>query len=92
MYLQPGHNGNDHGAALGVLEQIAADGGAHGFADLALILPPPGGHTVHGVLGNVPQLLQQLLKQLQQQLLKQLLHQHQLQLQQQLQFQQVLKL
>ena len=44
-----------------MLEQIAADGGAHGFADLTLVLPPPGGHTVHGVLGNVPQLLQQLL-------------------------------
>ena len=44
-----------------MLEQIAADGSADGLAHLALVLPPPGRHAVHGVLGDVPQLLQKLL-------------------------------
>ena len=37
VMLQPGHNGNDHGAALGVFEQVAADSGLDRAAELTVI-------------------------------------------------------
>mgnify|MGYP000798218727 CR=1 FL=1 len=36
--LQPGHNGNDHGAALGVFEQVAADSGLDRAAELTSLI------------------------------------------------------
>ena len=58
--LQLCHHGNDHGAALGLLVQVAADGGLHGAAHLAVVLAAAGRHAVHGFHGHLPHLLQQL--------------------------------
>ena len=62
MYLQPGHNGNDHGAALGVFEQVAADSGLDRAAELTVIPAAltAAGDAVGGVHGNVLQLLHQI--------------------------------
>ena len=62
VMLQPGHHRNDHGAALGVFEQVAADSGLDRAAELTVIPAAlaAAGDAVSGVHGNVLQLLHQI--------------------------------
>ena len=62
VMLQPGHHRNDHGAALGVFEQVAADSGLDRAAELTVIPAAlaAAGDAVSGVHGNILQLLHQI--------------------------------
>ena len=52
-FLQPCHHRDDHGAALGVFEQIAADGSLHRALQLAVIPAPAAVEIQTACLENI---------------------------------------
>ena len=60
-YLQLCDHGDDHGAALGGLVEIAGHGGADGAAHVAVVAALLGGHPVHGIGGDAAQGAQQII-------------------------------